>query len=1141
MTAQTTPPPYPTDSRRSSLFVGRARELEELSFGLDALHSGRGHLFLVSGEPGIGKTRLTHELSASARALGALVLWGRCWEGGGAPAYWPWLQLISAYARAVDEPTLARSMDQVSPHLAQLVPDLSEMVGGIAGVASAGSESEQARFALFDAIATFWRNAARARPLMLVLDDLHAADQPSLLLLRFVARELHELPVLLVGTYRDGEVRAEPERVRIVAELGPEATNLPLRGLCKNEAAELAEAIASRPLAPVPMAALHRATGGNPFFLRELVRLLMAEGRLDRPELLVGDVGVPDLVRWTIARRLESLPSETMELLGLAAVIGQELDLRLLGRAAVASPDRLLALLDPAVVMGILEVQGRRARFTHALVHETLYADLDMRRRVELHRRVGEALEVEHAADLGSALPALAKHFLAAAEQQPERAIEYTARAGERALELLAYEDAASYFTRALGLLEDQGIGDGPRRWSLLMGLAAATRRAGDGEAATAALRRAATEARRLASAEHLARTALSFPPGVTGGVVDPERVALLEEVLAALGEDDGALRARVMACLAWELFWGDTPERCDVLSREAVAMARRIGDKPTLAFTLNAARYAVWGMENIEERLAIATELLQLARSAGDRELVMESHHWRVLDLLELGDIAAVDREIEAHARMAAELRQPLYLWWSAMWQTTRATMAGRFAEAERLANQAVAIGERVLSANAASAFQTQLLLLSREQGRLTQIAAGFEGWMRAQPAVGASVRCGLAQILSELGREADARVEFEHLSAGNFGGLGPMDVCASLCALAETCAFLADPRRAAMILERLAPYAGRNVVIGPAIGTFGPVARFFGLLTTAMRRWDEAEKHFSAALDFAVRMAAPPFVARTQHDYAAMLVARDAPGDRPRAQLLLDEAIATARRLGMARVAERGEALRERISSPIRVAAPSAAEQSFCREGDFWRIVFDGSAAQIKDSEGLHYLAQLLASPGRPFHVLELVARGHSRRNGDAALSDAAPPEIALADAGMRFAWLGDAGAILDEQAKSAYQRRLVELEIELDEAHAANDLGRSERLRSEFEALVAELSAALGFRGRNRRAVDVAERARTSVAKALRRAIARIQASHPSLGHHLASTMRTGIFCLYSPDPRLPIDWNVSAAVLARLPRS
>jgi tetratricopeptide (TPR) repeat protein len=1115
------------------VFVGRERELAELRAGLDAALAGRGRLFLVSGEPGIGKTRLTDELSASARARGALVLWGRCWEGSGAPAYWPWLQLIRGFERAVDDSTLARTVDGVGSHLAQFIPELTNDGPRPDAPMSPEPAGEQARFALFDAITTFWRNATRAAPLVLVLDDLHAADQPSLVLLRFVARELRETPILLVATYRDGEVRAAPDGARVIGELGREATNLPLRGLGEAETANLAEATAGRPIGPTAMAALHRATAGNPFFLHELVRLLMAEGRLDRPELPRGQVGVPDLVRWTVVRRLERLPAATLEMLRLAAVIGEEFDLRLLGRAAAVPPDRLLALLDPAAVLGVVSTEPAGARFTHALVRETLY-ELDAPRRMVLHLTVGEALEIEHAADPGPALPALARHFLAAAPVGgSERAVEYARRAGERALELLAYEEAAASFERALELLGGPGRAGDTRRGDLLLGLAAARRCAGDGAAAAGALHRAAAEARRLASPELLGRAALGFPETVAMGVVDAERVALLEEALTALGERDGPLRARVLARLAWELLWADSPARRDALSREAVGMARRIDDAPTLAFTLYAGRYATWGTGSLEERLAVATELLHLADETGDRELAMASHHWRVIDLLEMGDIGAVDREIETQGRLAAKLRQPLYLWWSAMWRAMRATIEGRFSEVEQLAHEAHTIGERVQSGNAQHVFESQLLCVLREQGQLGQMAAAMEVWARTQPLLAASVRCGLAQVFSELGREPEARDQFEHLAAANFDNLSTTDSVAAMAALAETCAFLGDAARAAMLYDRLAPYDGRNVIVGPAIGSFGPVSRFLGLLAATMRRWDEAEAHFAAALDLAVRMAAPPFIARILHDHAAMLVACGRPADLERARTLLDEAIATADRLGMARVLERANALRQRIPDPGSVGTRRGVESSLRREGDYWTIVFDGAVARLKDAEGLRYLSQLLASPDRSFHALELVALAHSRR-GDSAPRGPAATATALADAGLRVGRPDDAGPVLDARAKAAYQRRLAELEAELDDADRANDGGRAEHLRAELDALVSELTGALGRRGRSRGSVHVTERARSTVAKALHRTLARVRASHPSLGDHLARTVRTGVFCVYAPDPRVPIRWDVASSV-------
>jgi tetratricopeptide (TPR) repeat protein len=633
-----------------------------------------------------------------------------------------------------------------------------------------------------------------------------------------------------------------------------------------------------------------------------------------------------------------------------------------------------------------------------------------------------------------------------------------------------------------------------------------------------------------LASPELLARTALAFPQGVAAGAVNTERVGLLEDALAGLGEQDDALRARVMARLAWELFWSEeSPTRCESLAGEAIALARRTSDTSTLAYTLNAKRYATWGTGSIEDRLATGTELQALARSTRDSELVMEAHHWRVIDLLELGDVDGDDREIEAHARLAAGLRQPLYLWWSAMWRATRATMSGSFAEAERHAHHAFDMGDRVQRANAGTTFQTQLMLLRRERGQLDEVAHGLLTWTTAHAhlALGASFRCGLAQVFSELGREAETRAVFEQLAAERFGGRHPTDLCSDMACLAEACAFLDDSARAPMVYERLLPYTGRNVVVGPAVGCFGPVDRFLGLLATTMRRFDEAETYYAAALDLAVKMAAPPFVARTQYDHAAMLAVRGRRMDLAKARVLLDQAVETARRLEMARVAERAEALRQTLTTGTRAVTPSTT--SLRREGDYWTIVFEATTVRMRDCDGLRYLAQLLASPARSFHALELVARGN-RRRGVAPPTDAFA-DAALAQARLRIMRLGDAGAVLDEQAMAAYQRRLGDLDVELEQARAANDVGQAERLRVELDALVGELGRAIGLHGRRRRAADVAERARVAVTKALHRVLARIKRNHERLGHHLTHTVRTGMFCVYSPDPRVQISWDVS----------
>jgi class 3 adenylate cyclase len=346
---------------------------------------------------------------------------------------------------------------------------------------------------------------------------------------------------------------------------------------------------------------------------------------------------------------------------------------------------------------------------------------------------------------------------------------------------------------------------------------------------------------------------------------------------------------------------------------------------------------WALWGPGSADERLAAATEVLQLADAAGDPVLALESRQWRLSSFLELGDIPAVDAEIVAHARLAAELRQPLYLWMSATWKAMRALLEGGFEEAERLAGEALAIGQGVKTGLPAEAWGGQITIVRREQGRLDEIVPWVQQMLDENPGFLAA-RGGLAALYAELGREADARREFEQVAAHDFADL-PRDMywLIGVVHLAEACAFLDDARRAALVYDLLLPYGWQNVVLGPGVASLGSAARHLGLLATTMGRWAEAEAHFEAALAFNTRMGAYPWMAHTCRQYAAMLVRRGAEGDRARAAGLLDAALETGQKLGMAKLIERATALERQLrgarsrtdSSVERVAAVVQSER--------------------------------------------------------------------------------------------------------------------------------------------------------------------------------------------------------------------
>jgi DNA-binding SARP family transcriptional activator/class 3 adenylate cyclase len=894
--------PEPAAETPGGAFVGRQRELAELLGGLDDAFAGRGRLFLLGGEPGIGKSRLAEELTARAAARGARVLVGRCWEAGGAPAYWPWVQSLRTYARECDDTTLRAQLGASAAELAHIIPELRGRFPNLPE--SLGVDSEGARFRLFDATADFLRKASESRPIVLVLDDLHAADVPSLLLLRFLARELGSTRVLLLGAYRDVDPTPGQPLTEMLMEVArePVTRRIALGGLSEREVAQYVQRTASEIASPELVTGVYAETEGNPLFVGEIVRLLSVEG-MPSESAAEARLAIPQSTRDVIARRLSHLSAECDRMLVLASVIGREFELEPLARMGGVSEDELLDLLDEALtarVVSDIPDRPRHLRFAHVLIRDTLYEGLISTRRVRLHQLAVEALEGLYGDEAGPHVAELAYHSVAA--RDPDKGLRYARLAGDRALALLAYEEAARLYRLALEALQLARPPNEQARCELLLAVGEAEVRAGEVGAAKRAFLEAAGTARRFGMPRELARAAAGY-----GGrfmwaraAGDDRLVPLLEEGLAALGEDDVELRARLLARLAGVLRDEHSRERRDKLSREAVELARRAGNLAALAYALDGRLAAISAPDTVSECLSLVRELREVAERIGDQERVVNAlDHKRTRQLM-LGDLREAEAALETEGRLFDELRQPAQLWQVHSAHAMFALATGRLTKAEELIPKAFALGERVLPHVAIPVYRLQCHGLRDFQGRLQEIAPAIRDLVIDYPTRPA-FRCAHAHVQARLGQRGEAKHALDDLARDNFSAL-PFDQewLYGMSLLAETSALLGDSDSGALLYGLLLPWAAFCAADHPE-GFRGSIARYLGLLATMTRSWEAAELHFEDALAMNARMGARPWLAHTENDYARMLRARNGRGDRERAEALLDAAGKTYRELGM------------------------------------------------------------------------------------------------------------------------------------------------------------------------------------------------------------------------------------------------
>ncbi len=909
-------------------FVSREEEVDVLTRAWKEAAAGDRRVVLVSGEAGVGKTRLVAEAVRRFHSDGSVVLFGRCEEELGIP-YQPFAEALSDYVAAVPLDELRSQLGSLGGELARLAPSLPERITSLAEPLQAEPETE--RYRLFEAVRELLTAVSDAAPVVLVLDDLQWAARPTLALLVHLVRRAERARLLVVATYRDTDLGRNDPLADVLADLRRSSgtDRLALGGLDQAGAVAFVESLTGHALED-DMLAVTRAvwteTEGNPFFLGEVMRHLVETGvaaevdgrwHVIRP---LEQLGIPEGVREVVGRRLSRLPEAANEVLAIAAVIGREFDVGLLADVVGGVTDVVLEAMEQAEAARL--VVPRRGRpgcyaFAHALVRSTLYEELPSVGRLRLHRRVGLALEHR----VGAALPELARHFVEAAPLgESARAVDYARQAGDRARDGLAMDEAAAHYELALNALEFSGEGDPALRCDLLIARGDALYRARD-RRYRKVFAAAASAARELGDARRLARVAVAHNPKLARpvGTTDEGVVALAEEALAALPPADDPLRARLLAVLALELAWSPDADRRRSLLEQAKAMAERLGDRRVLADVLIFRRWADTNPQDLPARLAVAGELMALAEQLGDVEATCIGGVWLGMCHFEDLDTPALVSGIESAAALVGQLRQPLLATEVAGGRTMTALLLGRLDEAARLMaeEQDLGIEAGMPSRTVIGHFATQQFVLSYELGRPHEAVEAL-GMVETIATESNTARPGFQAMLGLAYAEAGEReraVEILDELAGAFHHFPRVAIWLGTIGTAgRLAAALGDAERARTIYDLLVSFAGRGCWNGPAV--VGPVDPVLALLAATAGDFDVAEEHFARAVELCRARSLPTWLARSQQEWAEMLVTRGAPGDADRARQLATEALAGAEALGMAGVVGRSRAVLETVS---------------------------------------------------------------------------------------------------------------------------------------------------------------------------------------------------------------------------------
>jgi class 3 adenylate cyclase/tetratricopeptide (TPR) repeat protein len=916
--------PLPARLRHVPLTGVVARETEAalLTDAYKRAAAGEGRaVVLVSGDAGVGKTTLVAEAARLAAKEGACVLLGRCQEDVSA-SYAPFAEALHHFVAHAPEHVLRTHVETHGGDIASMVPALGQRLGAVPAPTRTDPDTE--RYLLYGAVAGLLTAASALQPTVLVLDDLQWSDSQSLRLLRHVVSTVESAQLLVLGTFRDTELSPSHPLSDLLGALQREPTisRIELKGFDHAGVLAFMEAAAGQRLeedATDLAQALCLETEGNPFFVGEVLRSLMETGAIyqdDRGRWTaageMSEMVLPSSVREVISARVGRLGAQAGRVLSMAAVIGRDFDFDLLDAVTDIDQEEVLDVLDAAtraaLVREVPDVAGRY-NFSHALTQHTLYQGLPMVRRTRAHQQVAEAIEAVIGKTPGMRAGELAHHWLSASQPaNAAKAIGYARLAGEAALAALAPDDAVRYFSQALHLAE-RALEDDPLvGCDLRLALGEAQRQAGLPGSRDTFLD-AARRAQELHATDRLVAAALGNSRGFFSsiGVIDADKVAVLESALNALGDDDGRERALLLATLCSELALGTTLDRRQELADAARAMARRLGDPDTIVRTLNLVCDPLQVPSTLSERMVDAKEALELSELLGNPDLLFWTGAYSRLAAVQAGDFEMARRCLATMRAVISGLRQPTMMWVTLFNEAADSLLTGDPDRAEQLATAALEIGTESGQPDAFGFYGAEMIGVRRQQGRYGELVPLIERIAAENPALPV-FRATLAEGHVEAGN-VDAARQMLEAAAADLTSL-PYDVVwiFAVAAYADVATELRADAPARLLLDLLAPFDDQVLFIGATAGS--PVAYYCGSLESVLGRYEEADAHFAKAAELNARGQMEFSAAATHLRWGRMLRARGGPGDLERARDLLGQAHDAATSRGYVSIARRATA---------------------------------------------------------------------------------------------------------------------------------------------------------------------------------------------------------------------------------------